>query len=329
MSAEAGPTYRHAWSAAALTDTLPPRYSHPNKQLVHDLACPPGSEAAGTVTVSRWPALPWPDRVPDAAPTLAEQPGYFTYDPPPVGVIAWHQNFADPHLFGFYAGALFAQDEMQVAEHPALASVRAALLAAGVPARTDEGGRPTPVLVAGVERRCAVDTEPTLEAGRIEGLYGNRFGRAAPAVIRAATRRIDPPTVSNILAIAAMQGLSGRLYTADDLSRTLATAYAGYRAAVRESELLAPGAKVAIHTGFWGCGAFGGDRVLMTVLQALAARLAGVDTLVLHLGDTTGARSVTEARRVLEAVALPGATVAAVLDRLLARRFVWGASDGN
>lgn len=38
--------------------------------------------------------------------------------------VDWHINFADFHLFGFYEGGLFAQDEMQVAEHPILGSIR-------------------------------------------------------------------------------------------------------------------------------------------------------------------------------------------------------------
>jgi Poly (ADP-ribose) glycohydrolase (PARG) len=42
---------------------------------------------------------------------------------------------------------------------------------------------------------------------------------------------------------------------------------------------------VAVHTGYWGCGAFGGNRVLMALLQVLAAGSAGLDQLVFHVGD--------------------------------------------
>lgn len=325
--------FRATWEAAALAERFPPAFSHPNKRLVQGIACPPGSTARGTVTVSRWSEIPLPERVPGgfahaARPNLVESPGYFSYDPPAAGTIAWHQNFADPLLFGFFAGGLFAQDEMQVTEHPALASVPAALKEAGVPPFTEQDGAPTPVLVAGVERRVAVDTEPGLEHGRIQGLYGNRFGSAAPDVIRSATRRIDPPTQSNIVAIAALRGSSGRPYSRVEIVRTLSTAFSGYRAAVIESAALAPEAAVVLHTGFWGCGAFGGDRVLMTVLQTLAAQLAGADTLVMHLGDSTGKRSVTEARRLLSAIG-EGMTLSDLLDQLVARGFVWGQSDGN
>ena len=46
----------------------------------------------------------------------------------------------------------------------ALGSLREALKASGVPGLepfTRDKGRPTPVLVRGVERRCAVDTDPS------------------------------------------------------------------------------------------------------------------------------------------------------------------------
>ncbi len=43
------------------------------------------------------------------------------------GAVEWHVNFADPRLFTAYGLGLFAQDEMQVAEHPALGALREAL----------------------------------------------------------------------------------------------------------------------------------------------------------------------------------------------------------
>lgn len=46
----------------------------------------------------------------------------------PAQWMDWHINFADKHLFGYYGGGLFAQDEMQAAEIPTLASVRESLV---------------------------------------------------------------------------------------------------------------------------------------------------------------------------------------------------------
>ena len=89
-----------------------------------------------------------------------------------------------------------------------------------------------------------------------------------------------------------------------------------------------------MHTGFWGCGAFGGDRTLMALLQLVAARLAGLARVVFHTADAR-ARPSSAAR--LRCTIRPGDTPIAVtppalgrlVDDLVARGFRWGESDGN
>src|SRR5690606_8342524 len=75
-------------------------------------------------------------------------------------------------------------------------------------------------------------------------------------------------------------------YTAAQIRETLTIAYTGFRAAVLESDAL--GVPTELHTGFWGCGAFGGNRELMVLLQWLAASAAGVTQLVMHVMDDAG-----------------------------------------
>jgi hypothetical protein len=50
----------------------------------------------------------------------------------------WYLNFAHYNLFCAYGGSLFAQDEMQVAEHPPLCSLREALLDSNIKPLTVE-----------------------------------------------------------------------------------------------------------------------------------------------------------------------------------------------
>jgi len=38
--------------------------------------------------------------------------------------VVWYINFADSDVFRYYGGTLFAQDESQCLEHPALCSLR-------------------------------------------------------------------------------------------------------------------------------------------------------------------------------------------------------------
>ena len=257
------------------------------------------------------------------------------YDYAPVpdlpDAVEWHVNFADPLLFTAYGSGLFAQDELMVAEHPALASLVEALHAGAHRAVTEEAGVPTPVLVTGVERRCSIALDANKAAGRPKGLYGPAFVQAKPAGVRAATKRLDPPTISNIIAIAAPRG-SGR-YTREVIERIVATAYTGFAAAVAESATMSGSAAVpvVIHTGYWGCGAFGGNRVLMSWLQVLAAQMAGVTRLVFHTVTAEGAAPLHEALNTMRAVytervAIPSSET---LLRVIGRGYEWGTPDGS
>jgi hypothetical protein len=154
------------------------------------------------------------------------------------------------------------------------------------------------------------------------------FARATADGVRQVTTLIDPPTISNIVAIVAPYGGFGR-YQREEIRLAISTAYSGFRAAVLESRRSAgPDALVVIHSGFWGCGAFGGNRVMMTLLQLLAADMAGVAGLVFHVGDPSGRTSVECAQALA-----PGLATATSATELIAHAealgLVWGVSDGN
>jgi hypothetical protein len=300
---------RRDFEAGELVRAHPPVLRHPHKRMVFELCG--GAETRGPISVTRWRAghlaATWHHT------EVVGVRGHYAYDVESAGV--WHVNFADPNLFFAYGGALLAQDELQAAEHPVLGSIREAL---GRDARTEEDGVPTPVLVAGVERRCAIETAPTRE--RPAGLYGNRFAAAPADVVRDAVQVLRPPTRSNLIAIAAPAGGSGA-YVSEELVQILVTAYTGFAAAVAESARLWPGVPVEVRTGFWGCGAFGGNRHVMTILQLAAAGLAGVARVRFYAFDEPGMRTFDEAR----AVQLGDDPIAAVLER----GYRWGVSDGN
>lgn len=92
----------------------------------------------------------------------------------------------------------------------------------------------------------------------------------------------------------APRGGSGT-YTFSTIKEVLGTAYTGFSLAKLESStsIAADGAPAGdaipatIHTGHWGTAAYGGNKVLMSMLQILAARLAGVDKVVFHAFDTS------------------------------------------
>jgi hypothetical protein len=339
MSSVVSPICRRVFDTQKLVTEFPPRFSHPNKRTAYGIACPSDSTHGGQLVFSRWAKMNFPatseeDRQ-DRQPTKFEaREDYFGYEPAPEGspAVEWYLNFADQYLFCAYGGPLFAQDEMQVTEHPALGSLREALVRSDSEPLTVENGEPTPILIMGVERRCQVAINRNAALDRPAGLYGNNFAQASAEAVARAARAIIPPTITNLLAVAAPAGGAGR-YTREEIEYILSTAYTGFAAACLEScrEMAEP-PEVVVHTGYWGCGAYGGNRILMALLQLVAARLAGLDRLVFHTGDASGSQSFSQADHILQqdlgpVVLSRGAS--RFMDQIESMGFKWGVSDGN
>lgn len=320
------PLKRHEFQADRLIKEYPPRWNGRNKLKVFDIACTGPHPFDGHVIYSQWRVERPPVRISPGSCRFTSRKGIFEYGGT-HGVVVWHMNFADPDLFVAYSGSLLAQDELQVSEHPVLGSLREALDATGVLPRTvDYNGQPTPITISGVQRRCAIETKPTAKSPR--GLYGNEFRHADEKQVEAATKPVTPPTMSNILAMAAPSCGSG-LYRQKQLAYVLNTAYTGYAAAKRESiQIGSPTSRVIVHTGFWGCGAFGGNRILMTILQSLAADLAEI-YLVFWSFDDHGLRIVENARTVYSRLVASSNSTREILAKIEKMGFEWGESDGN
>jgi len=170
------PLERMTFDAATLMAEYPPLIHHPNKRVVFEIACGEGRECSGEIGYTRWPAFPLPERVDPTAglEALESRCGIMDYEPVEdlPGAVEWHVNFADQMLFFAYGSGLFAQDEMQCAEHPALGALVEALRADGRRAVTETADGPTPVLVTGVERRVKVKTNMNAKKGRRAASYG-------------------------------------------------------------------------------------------------------------------------------------------------------------
>jgi hypothetical protein len=70
----------------------------------------------------------------------------------------------------------------------------------------------------------------------------------------------------------------------------------------------------------------------MALLQLLAARLAGLDLLIFHTGDSAGTEPFLQAKDILQnELAPPGEspTIFKMLRQIEAHGWRWGVSDGN
>ena len=230
-------------SSQLVAKDFPLHRLHPNKLTVYSKACPDGPVSLSDsvqLMVTRWARALRSGDPPGAqlqglaarvmvAETLAAgpwqppsvQPDLFDYPASTPSTVHWHVNFADLHLFGYYASALFAQDEMQAAEMPVLAHLREALSSGArdpkaVPPVTRNGKQPAPILVSGAERMVKVHTDPNSQHCRPYCVYGNEFGAASKFAVETATEVLQPPVISNILAMESVKYGQGR-YTKEEV----------------------------------------------------------------------------------------------------------------
>ncbi|KAJ3191254.1 hypothetical protein HK101_007932 [Irineochytrium annulatum] len=153
------------------------------------------------------------------------------------------------------------------------------------PVIVDAAGRPTPVIIMNIPRLTDK-----------YDIYGEKFICADEETIKRAVEVIPPaitplPT-TNVINMAAIDKYANPLrpisgpYRIHHVHLLFTTAYTAFRGAVRKSRQAAGGMSgrvdVCIHTGFWGCGEFGGNPVVMAFLQMAAARAVGVRRLVFH-----------------------------------------------
>lgn len=126
MSHQIEPLQRLVFDIQRLMADHPPVWRHRNKHVVYAIACPAGCMHQGQLVYSRWGAMDLPDCVAaaDASRLIEGREDVYDYAPVKgsVGTVEWYVNFADPRLFVAYGSGLLAQDEIQVAEHPALAA---------------------------------------------------------------------------------------------------------------------------------------------------------------------------------------------------------------
>ncbi|MBS1557389.1 MAG: hypothetical protein JST69_01575 [Bacteroidetes bacterium] len=328
QAASIKPIQRCIFEASLLVKQEPAQLFSKNKKIVYEIACPPGALHQGKLNYSRWHAMELPESVSlrGLSDKVLCQAGYYDYlpSPGPSESFEWHLNFADPDLFLAYGSDLLAQDEMQVAEHPVLASLKQKLNALQIDSSTVNDQEPTPVLIKGAERRCSLKTEPNDSEGRPLGLYGNAFHKASEDAIRKAVNIITPPTITNLICIAAPDGGEGS-YQLAEIIYALKAAYTGFKAAMIESGT----DSVIIHSGYWGCGAYGGNRILMTWLQALAATLAGVDQLILHTGEPDFGELKMAWSSINEKIGVEPLATNVLLEKILAMGFEWNEGDGN
>ena len=191
-------------------------------------------------------------------PLIQIKEGAFSY---PGGIHDWTANFGDERIFFGSVTGLLAQDELQALEHPALSHVYTAIQNHPTFGRLDLDG--SALLVEGARRYG--------ELKHVEELYGNAFAKAPLPTIT--VHGYEEPKENNLFVFVAPRIPSykaGQPYRYEDLRALFDNAYTAFSAIVKRD------ADAVIHTGNWGCGAFGNDPKTVALIQFAAAKMAGV-----------------------------------------------------
>lgn len=310
------------WPISQMVSRYPPKWGHPYKKIIAEISPFQREGADEWIRVSRWSrpsALP--KRVKRAKVYI--ESGNFSYDASGTRgdhkAMHWHVNLAGNRLFSYGKGTLFNEEEVQVLEHPCLASLAMAMKDAknngvkGLSTLTHEPQvGPTPILIKGAQRRCEVNTH------RLDPEF---FADASEEEIRAVSTPCKIPRITNIVALPNVPAGTSNKYTVAQIRRLFIYAYTGFRAVVLESG----GRKPVLHFGFWGCGSdLGGNKGLTAAIQILAAGTAGIKYIHFTAGDNSAFDRSAMSHGINVAHALHEKNFADAVKYLLAVGYYWG-----
>lgn len=311
-----------------LLEDFPPLYVSERKRYFYGQALKRFGDGDCTLDISRWEC--GKGDIPlcmdgGTGTKVSAVENYFRYDQDVSSGSkkVWFMNFADFDLFAYYGGPMFAQDEIQTLEHPLLGSVCEMLNKTGMPnleptVSEDTNYWPRPYLIQNVPWWIRVDTSADRSGINI---YGRNFSNLPMEDVKRKVGVVDGNYFNNIIAVAAPLSWNESRYSSGEIEYILQALVASYGPAKE----LSGEKKCVIHTGNWGCGAFGGNRELMYLAQLYVAHVMGVDEIVFHavsddlfsnarahLKDLAAMKSLYEATACIESLG-----------------YEWGQDDGN
>ncbi len=177
-------------------------------------------------------------------------------------------------------------------------------------------------------------------------IYGNAFVNATEDQLKKAFKSVQPPQVVNLIAIEAPSYGQGH-YTHEQIKYILTTCYTGFKAAQilankthtmntgysqpnqrRSSRSGTNTFPTIIHTGWWGCGAYGNNRQVMLITQILAAHWAQIDRIIFHTQTNEHHNDTEKAEKVVENL-LHKKQVDEVIEEIFKLNLEWEKSNNT
>jgi hypothetical protein len=171
-------------------------------------------------------------------------------------------------------------------------------------------------------------------------MIGNNFSSSSKSTVLKSYKYLNPPQIVNLIAIEAPRHGQG-LYTSQQIDYILQECFTAYLAAktlasityvLNNRRLPSASLKTYIHTGWFGCGAYGGNRIIMIILQILAAKMAGIDKLIFHTVTSNCQPEIRAAETCLKNLFDQDQnqlSINELIEKLVAEKFQWGLSNGT
>lgn len=172
-------------------------------------------------------------------------------------------------------------------------------------------------------------------------VYGNAFAKASERQLVQACEYLSKPQKVNLIAIEAPSYGRGS-YTREQVEYILVTCYAGFKAAhvlANKTHALNTsnqqstnrsggnsGLRTVIHTGWWGCGAYGNNRQMMLLTQILAAHWTQIDQIIFHVQTNEHQKDITAAQE-LASKMLKETKVDVVIEQIVRLNLQWEKSN--
>lgn len=181
----------------------------------------------------------------------------------------WYVIFANRELGGGYLNRGFVQEEILTIECPEIAIALSQFNLLGPLDRREVG------VYSNVDRGCQILLYGHQDVNEFESKNRKRIN------LSEAVQKV-PPKKINCVAIDAINVSKKRNGASkEDLQYMFDKATAGFETIIKH------GAK-EVHTGKWGCGAYGNDLTSIFLLTILAAWKAGLQKVVFYLYDGSG-----------------------------------------
>ena len=207
---------------------------------------------------------------PPTKPTYDERRHDYDQQPPAPNVAQFWVDFANKTLGGGVFGNGFVQEETMFLETPELANAAAQTPRLYTRTGTEDGpldGSPAPLTFVGANRVMDIDEELT---------KGDKWRDKSVGVpeLENYDKKLAKPEQINVLAMAAPKlPENGYKATPDIVKDLFNTFVAGFTLATTTHGF--DNKKILINTGPIGAGAFKNNRVVVAVMQQLAARHVG------------------------------------------------------